>query len=152
MIGVVGRGGDDAGVRACARNRRCVALAVVARGVLLCVDDLLVTGVAAVRCIVLFARLWADTAKASEARTALAGVVVMVVVVRVANRASALVDVLVWTQMVVVRGVNSVVAVPNMIHVDVRADVGLAKLIQDGSGSLGVDGRDLRHYLPVIVV
>ena len=42
-----------------------------------------------------------------------------------------MVDVLVWTEVVVVRGVNSVVAVPDVVHVDVRADVGLAELIQD---------------------
>ena len=63
-----------------------------------------------------------------------------------------MVDVLVWTQMVVVRGVNGVVAVPDVVHVNVRADVGLAELIQDGSGSLGVDRRDLCHYLPIVVV
>lgn len=63
-----------------------------------------------------------------------------------------MVDVLVWTQMVVVRGVNGVVAVPDVVHVNVRADVGLAELIQDGSGSLGVDRRDLCHYLSIVVV
>ena len=54
--------------------------------------------------------------------------------------------------MVVVRGVNSVVAVAHVVHVDVRANVSLAELIQDGSGSLGVDRRDLRHDLPIVVV
>jgi len=54
--------------------------------------------------------------------------------------------------MVVVRGVNGVVAVPDVVHVNVRADVGLAELIQDGSGSLGVDRRDLCHYLSIVVV
>ena len=33
--------------------------------------------------------------------------------------------------MVVVRGVNSVVAVADVVHVDVCADVGLAELVQD---------------------
>ena len=160
VVGVVGRGRDDTGVRACARYRRRVALAVVAWGVLLILCEVAVVvsrrvaGVAAVGCVVLFARLWADAAKAAEARAALARVVVMVVVVGVcvANRAPALVDVLIWTQMVVVCGVYSVVAVPGVVHVDVRTDVGLSKLIQDRPGSFGVDGRDLRHYLPVIVV
>jgi len=63
-----------------------------------------------------------------------------------------LVDVLVWTEVVVVRAMNAVVAVSNVVHVDMRTNVGLAELIQDGSGSLGVDRRDLRHYLPVVVV
>ncbi len=44
-----------------------------------------VAGVATVGCIVLFTRLWTDAAKASKTRAALAGVVVMVVVVRVAD-------------------------------------------------------------------
>ena len=135
-------------------------MAMVAWGVLLILCEVAVVvsrrvaGVAAVGCVVLFARLWADAAKAAEARAALARVVVMVVVVGVcvANRAPALVDVLIWTQMVVVCGVYSVVAVPGVVHVDVRTDVGLSKLIQDRPGSFGVDGRDLRHYLPVIVV
>ena len=42
-----------------------------------------------------------------------------------------MVNILVRTQMVIVRGVNGVVAVPDVVHVDVRADVGLAELIQD---------------------
>ncbi len=63
-----------------------------------------------------------------------------------------MVDVLVWTEMVVVRAMDAVVAVSNVVHVDMRTNVGLAELIQDGSGSLGVDRRDLRHYLPVVVV
>lgn len=44
-----------------------------------------VAGVAAVGGVVLLTRLWTDAAKASKTRTALAGVVVMVVVVRVAD-------------------------------------------------------------------
>lgn len=63
-----------------------------------------------------------------------------------------MVDVLVWTEMIVVRGVHGVVAVSDVINVDVRSNVGLAELIQDRSGSLGVDRRDLCHYLPVVVV
>lgn len=54
--------------------------------------------------------------------------------------------------MVVVRAMDAVVAVSNVVHVDMRTNVGLAELIQDGSRSLGVDRRDLRHYLPIVVV
>ena len=89
MVRVVGRGGDDAGVRACARNRRCVALSMVARILLRLAVVAIVVGVAgvgAVGGVVLFARLWTDATEASETRAALARVVVMVVVVvRVAN-------------------------------------------------------------------
>lgn len=63
-----------------------------------------------------------------------------------------MVDVLVWTEVVVVRAMNAVVAVSNVVHVDMRTNVGLAELIQDGSRSLGVDRRDLCHYLPIVVV
>ena len=88
MIGVIGRGRDDAGVRACARYRRRGALAV-AWGVRLSLCEVAigagrrVAGVAAVGCVVLFTRLWADATKAPETRAALAGVVV--IVVRVAD-------------------------------------------------------------------
>ena len=84
---MVGRGRDDTGVRACARYRRRVALAVVAWGVRLSLCEVAivvgrrVAGVAAVGRVVLFTRLWADATKASKTRAALAGVVVMVVVV-----------------------------------------------------------------------
>lgn len=152
---MVGGRGDGTGVRACTGNRCSVALSVVACVLLLAVVAIVVgvAGVGAVGGVVLFARLRADATEAPEPRTALARVVVMiVVVVRVAHRASALVDVLVWTEMVVVRAVNAVVTVSDVVHVDVRANVGLAELIQDGSGSLGVDRRDLRHYLPIVVV
>lgn len=62
-----------------------------------------VARVAAVGGVVLLARLRANASKASKARTALARIVVMVVVViGVTDGAATLVDVLVWTQMVIV--------------------------------------------------
>ena len=82
--------------------------------------------------------MWADSAEASKTRAALAWVVM--IVISITDRASTLIDILIWTQMVVVRRVHTMVAVANVVHVDVGAYVGLAELIQDGSGSLGIDG------------
>ena len=76
----------------------------------------------------------------------------VVVVIGVANGATTLVNVLVWTQMVIVGRVNAVVSVANVVDVHVRADVALADLVQDGPGPLGVDGGDLSHDLSVVVV
>jgi hypothetical protein len=76
----------------------------------------------------------------------------VVVIIGVADRTTTLVNVLVWTQMIIVRRVNAVVAVTNVVNVHVRSDVALADLVQDGPGSLGVDGRDLSHDLTVVVV
>jgi len=60
---------------------------------------------------------------------------VVVVVVCGADGASALVDVWAGTQMVAVRDVSN-----GVVHVDVRANIRLAELVEDGPGSLGVDG------------
>ena len=82
---MVGRCRDDTGVRACACNRCCAALTVVGRGVGLGLGEVAivvasrVASVATVGCIVLFSRLWADAAKASKPRAALARVVMIVV-------------------------------------------------------------------------
>ena len=76
----------------------------------------------------------------------------VVVIIGIAYGATTLVDILVWTQMIIVRHVNAVVAVTHVINVYVRTNVALANLVQDGPGSLGVDGRDLSHYLSVVVV
>ena len=54
--------------------------------------------------------------------------------------------------MIVVRGVNAVIPMADVVYVHVRSDVALADLVQDGPGPLGVDGRDLSHDLSVVVV
>jgi hypothetical protein len=76
----------------------------------------------------------------------------IIVIVRVAYGAATLVDVLVWTQMIIVGRVNAVVSVTYVVNMDMRADVALADLVQDGPGALGVDGGDLSHDLSVVVV
>ena len=76
----------------------------------------------------------------------------IIMIVCVAYGTATLVDVLVWTQMIVVGRVNAVVSVTNVVNVYVRADVALADLVQDGPGALGVDGGDLSHDLSVVVV
>lgn len=135
---------DHTSVGAGARDRCRIALTVVASCCLLrrweaTIISCRVGCIATIGCVVLLTRLWADASEASETRASLAGVVVVVVVIGVADRASTLVDVLVWTEVVVVRGVNSVIAVANVVDMHVGANVCLPKLIQNGSGSLGVD-------------
>ena len=76
----------------------------------------------------------------------------IIMIVCVAYGTATLVDVLVWTQMIVVGRVNAVVSVTNVVNVYVCADVALADLVQDGPGALGVDGGDLSHDLSVVVV
>lgn len=95
----------------------------------------------------------ADAAKSTQARTALARiVVVVVVVVGVADGAATLINVLIWTEVVVVGGVDAVVSMAYMVNVHMRSDIALAYLVEDGPGTLGVDGRDLCHDLAVVVV
>ena len=65
--------------------------------------------------IVLFSGLWADASHSADSGTALAhrlvvGVTALSVVVLLANRSSALVDVLVWRKVIVV-GLSSIIGI-----------------------------------------
>ena len=59
-----------------------------------------------------------------------------------------MIDVLIWAE--VIR--DTVIAMSNMVDMNMSANVCLAKLIQDGSRSLRVNSGDLCHHLTVVVM
>ena len=88
--------------------------------------------------------LRADASQSAESWALL--IVMVMIVIRIAYRATALVDVLVRAQeIIIVISIGCVMAI-------VSSNVGLPNLIQDWSRPLGVDSRYLSHHLPIVTV